>query len=144
MTLSFPRLSCVVHLFFAPLACKCSSRIVYVDLIFVTLTTWPQPCNITLVVACNIIMIHDRSGASEFLAPSTALCKSAAQSFMRFRIPLTPSMLHRALLILTPWFCHFRDLFIRSFLFFACLARKWSPSCIVHVDLIFVALTTWP
>ena len=41
MTLPFSRLSCSVHLLLCLPACKWSSCIVYVDLIFVALTIWP-------------------------------------------------------------------------------------------------------
>ena len=63
--------------------------------------------------------------------------------YSRFKTPLTPSLLHRALLILAPLRCHFRESVVRSFFFFECLARKWSP-WIIYVGLIFVALKTWP
>ena len=75
-------------------------------------------------------------------ASSTAFCKRAAQLFRRFIIPCS---IHHFLTLqnnFSSMICHFRNSVVRSFFFFACLACKWS-FCIVYVDLIFVALTTW-
>ena len=64
-------------------------------------------------------------------------------SAWRFRILLVPQVLHRAQFISNQWLFHFQDSVVRTFFFFAYLARKWL-SYIVYVDLVLVALMTWP
>ena len=109
--------------FFACLVCKWSSCIVNVDLIFVALTTWPYPCSIALVIACNQYLdAHLLALQNSFSFSYKAL--SCLINFNSMTLPFPNSV-------------------FRSFFFFACLVCKWS-SCIVYVDLIFVALTTWP
>ena len=124
MTLPFSRLSCSVLLFVCMpcpqliiLYCWRRSYIRCVDDLTITLQS--RSCN-----SLRLLFRFSFTHGSEFL------------ELLQCFIVLNSFKLHDFAISET------RDSVFRSFFFFACLACNWS-FCIIYVDLIFVALTTW-